>query len=166
MKKLITIIVTMLISSFTWAQQEISLDLADAIGMKTMEVSYEYYLSDKSSVGISALFNFNGKTSDFRYNEESMITPFFRHYFTHNNKWNYFGEIFFGLNSGEEEIKVSNIKQIENYTDGALGISIGSKYVSNGGLIISTLAGIGRNMFTDIAPALVPRVSLNIGYRF
>ncbi|TYP99959.1 uncharacterized protein DUF3575 [Tenacibaculum adriaticum] len=161
------IIFAVFLSSFVQAQQEVSVDLGDALVMKTLEVSYEYYLSDQSSVGLSGLFNFNGRNSDFRYKEENMVTPYFRHYFTTNSTWNYFGEIFMGINSGEEEIKMlGSPNQYEQYTDGALGVSIGSKYISNGGFVVSVLGGIGRNLFTDKSPAVVPRVGLNVGYRF
>lgn len=158
MKKILAVI-ALVSSFFTQAQQEISIDLADALVMKTLEVSYEYYLSDQSSIGVSGLFNFEGKTSDLRYNEETMITPFFRHYFSSAQNWNYFGELFMGINKGETDAGVS-------YTDGALGVSVGSKYVSNGGLMVSLLGGIGRNLFTDSSPSIVPRVGLQIGYRF
>ncbi|CAL2058605.1 DUF3575 domain-containing protein [Tenacibaculum sp. 190524A05c] len=158
MKKIVAI-VAVLMSFFTQAQQEISVDLGDALVMKTLEVTYEYYLAEQSSVGVSALFNFEGRSSDFRYNEDSMITPFFRHYFTTAQNWNYFGEIFLGVNNGEKDNGTK-------YTDGALGVSVGTKYVSNGGLMVSVLGGIGRNMFSDNSPAIVPRVGLNIGYRF
>ncbi|AUC16474.1 hypothetical protein BTO06_15535 [Tenacibaculum sp. SZ-18] len=158
MKKTL-VIFAVLVNFVTQAQQEISVDLGDALVMKTIEVTYEYYLADQSSIGISGLFNFEGKNSDFRYNEDNMITPFFRHYFTTAQNWNYFGEIFIGINSGEKD---SAIK----YTDGALGVSVGTKYVSNGGFMVSVLGGIGRNMFSDNSPAVVPRVGLNIGYRF
>ncbi|MDY0780340.1 DUF3575 domain-containing protein [Tenacibaculum sp. IB213877] len=154
-------------SSIISAQQEITVDLADALAMKTLEVSYEYYLSDQSSVGISGLFNFEGRSSDFRYNEDNMITPYFRHYFTSSRNWNYFGEIFLGINSGKEEIELDGAPNVyENYTDGALGVAIGTKYISNGGFVVSVLGGIGRNMFTDKSPVVVPRVGLNLGYRF
>ncbi len=158
MKKIVAI-VAVLTSFFTQAQQEVSVDLGDALVMKTLEITYEYYLAEQSSIGVSALFNFEGRTSDFRYNEDNMITPFFRHYFSTAKNWNYFGEIFLGVNSGEEDNGTK-------YTDGALGVSVGTKYVSNGGLMVSVLGGIGRNMFTDNSPVVVPRVGLNIGYRF
>ena len=157
MKKIL-VAFTILISSVNFAQQEISIDLGDALVMKTLELSYEYYVSEQNAVGISALFNLNGETSDLRYHEERMITPFFRHYFTDNRTFNYFGELFIGINSGEKE----NI----TYTDGAVGIAIGSKYISNSGLMISGLAGLGRNMFVDDSYEIVPRVGLNVGYRF
>ena len=127
--------------------------------MKTLEVSYEHYIAAQSSVGISALFNFEGSTSDFRYNEDRMITPFFRHYFTNSRNWNYFGELFMGINSGKNDENIS-------YTDGALGVSVGSKYVSNGGFMVSVLGGLGRNMFTETSPVIVPRFGVNLGYRF
>ena len=35
------------ISSFTQAQQEVKVDLLDALAFKTLEVSYEYYTSER-----------------------------------------------------------------------------------------------------------------------
>lgn len=159
MKKLVVILAIALGLNNLHAQQEVSIDLADALVIKTLEVTYEYYIGQQSSVGASALFNFEGENSDFRYNEDNMITPFFRHYFTTARNWNYFGEIFMGINSGKNK---NGIK----YTDGALGIAAGTKYVSDGGFMVSILGGLGRNFFTDTSPSIVPRVGLNVGYRF
>ena len=163
MKKIL-VAMALFASSFMNAQQEVKVDVVDALALKTLEVSYEYYLSDRSSVGISALFNFEKQSADFRYNEDTMITPYFRHYFTANRNWNYFGELFLGINSGEKEIGNTNV--YENYTDGALGIAIGTKYISDGGFVVDVHAGLGRNMFTEESYSIVPRVGLNIGYRF
>lgn len=167
--KRVLVLFTVLVSSIMFAQrgtQEVSVDVADALIMKTLELNYEYYLSERSSVGISGLFNFEKRTSDFRYNEKNMFTPYFRHYFTANQNWNYFGEIFMGMNSGEDEYEVKGVKKYRDYTDGALGVGIGTKYVSNGGFVVSALAGIGRNMFSDNSPIIVPRAGLSVGYRF
>ena len=167
MKKILLIAV-ILISSVSQAQQEIKVDILDALALKTLEVSYEYYTSERSSVGTSVLYNFEKKSSDFRYNEKFMITPYFRHYFTNNSNWNYFGEIFLGINKGEKEIDLigSNVKKYEDYTDGALGVAVGSKYISSGGLIVDLYGGLGRNMFSSDSPSIVPRVGINVGYRF
>ncbi len=167
MKKTVAIIV-MFVASLTYGQKEVTLDLGNALVMKTLQVSYEHYLTDQSSVGLSALFNFEERTSDLRYNEDTMITPFFRHYFTANRNWNYFGEIFLGINSGEDVVDDSEGSPsfIQKYTDGALGVSVGTKYISNGGLVVSLLGGLGRNMFTDKSPTVVPRFGVNVGYRF
>lgn len=161
MKKII-IVLAVFISSITQAQQEVSVDLGDALVMKTLELSYEYYLNEQSAIGASILFNLNGENSDLRYNEESMLTAFYRHYFFDSGNLHYFGEVFFGINSGEKE----KDEEITKYTDGALGVGIGAKYVSQGGLMISALGGIGRNLFNNNSYEFVPRVGLNIGYRF
>lgn len=170
MKKIV-IASIVFVSSFIQAQRgshEVSLDLADALIMRTVELNYEYYVSDQSTVGISGLVNFESKTSDFRYNEKNMITPYFRHYFTANRNWNYFGEVFFGVNTGYKTIDLdgSNAKRYREYTDGALGVSFGTKYISNGGFMVYALAGLGRNMFTEESYILVPRAGLSVGYRF
>lgn len=144
------------------AQQEVKADLLDALAVKTLEFSYEYYTSSQSSIGVSALFNLEKRAADFRYNEKTMITPYFRHYFTDNRNWNYFGEVFMGINSGEKE----KDGIVEKYTDGALGIAVGTKYISNGGFVVDLHAGLGRNMFSNVSYAVVPRVGINLGYRF
>jgi len=43
---------------------------------------------------------------------------------------------------------------------------VGTKYVSTGGLIIDAYAGVGRNLFGSDSPVLVPRVGVNVGWRF
>ena len=167
MKKHLLILV-LLISSFAHAQREIQLDLFDALALKTIEVSYEHYLNEQSSVGIAALLNFEKFSADFKYNEKRAITPFFRHYFTTENNWNFFGEGFFSLNFGEREIKPigTGNSTYEDYTDGALGVAAGTKYTSENGLTIAIYGGAGRNLFNDDSPVVVPRVGVSVGWRF
>lgn len=164
MKKTIFIF-TLLVSSFSFSQTEIKLDVADALVIRSLEFSYENYISDESSFGVSVLFNLAKQDVDFRYNENIMVTPYYRHYFTTNQQWNFFGEGFLGINSGKTRSdNTSNIYD-QKYTDGALGIAVGTKYISNGGLIIDLYGGIGRNLFGTNSPVLVPRLGLNIGWR-
>ena len=164
MKK-IFLLLTITISSFAQAQQEIKIDIFDALALKTIEVSYEHYLNDQSSVGISVLVNFEKNSADFKYNEKRAITPFYRHYFTTDSQWNFFGEGFFSLNFGETEISgVSNA--YEDYTDGAFGVAVGTKYTTENGLTIDIYGGLGRNLFNDNSPIIIPRVGVNVGYRF
>ncbi|MFY0603821.1 MAG: DUF3575 domain-containing protein [Flavobacteriaceae bacterium] len=165
MKKLF-LVFAFLCSTVSFAQQEIKIDITDALALKTLDISYEYYVSDQSSIGLAALFNFEGKGSDFRYNEDRMITPYFRHYFTTEAKWNFFGEGWFGINFGEKEVNTSGTISYEEYTDGALGISIGTKYTSIGGLVIDIHGGLGRNMFGSDSPVIVPRIGVGVGYSF
>ena len=93
MKKLV-LLFTLFTGSLSYAQQEIKLDIADALVIRSLEFSYESYLTDESSFGISALFNLAKQSTNFRYNENMMITPFYRHYFTTDKQWNFFGEGF------------------------------------------------------------------------
>ncbi|TVZ55966.1 uncharacterized protein DUF3575 [Lutibacter sp. Hel_I_33_5] len=166
MKK-IFLIAALLITSLSFAQQEVKLDIADALVFKTIEVSYEQYLSDISSVGISVLFNFEKKGSDLKYNEKRMFTPFYRHYFSSERQWNMFGEAFLGINSGEKELITNNvITGYQDYTDGAIGVAVGTKYVADNGLVIDIYAGVGRNLFGSNSPIIVPRAGVNVGYRF
>ena len=105
MKKFLLLIVIST-ASFTQAQQEIKLDIFDALALRTVEISYEKYIDETSSFGLSVLFNFETGSTDFKYNEKRALTPFFRHYFTYENNWNVFGEGFFSLNFGENEYQL------------------------------------------------------------
>jgi hypothetical protein len=165
MKKNI-LLFTLFIGSFGFAQQEIKLDIGDAIVIRGLEFSYERYLTDNSSFGVSALFNLEKEGVTFRYNENMVITPYYRHYFTTNEQLNFFGEGFFGINSGKKEaIKDSGNYDVK-FTDGALGVAVGAKYIASGGLVIDFYGGVGRNLFGSNSPILLPRVGLNIGWRF
>lgn len=164
--KRILIAFSLIYSISAFSQQELRLDITDALALKTVEASFEYYVSDQSSIGVSALFNFEGRSSDFRYNEDRMLTPYFRHYFSADGNWNFFGELFFGINTGEKENVVNNVTTYTDYTDGALGIGVGTKYVSEGGLVLDIHGGLGRNLFGSDSPIIVPRVGVGIGYRF
>tara|TARA_R110002126_G_scaffold291479_3_gene453108 strand:- start:33749 stop:34246 length:498 start_codon:yes stop_codon:yes gene_type:complete len=165
MKKII-LLFTLFTSSLGFAQQEIKLDIADALVIRSLEFSYENYINEESSFGVSALFNLAKQDINFRYNENVMITPYYRHYFTSEYNWNFFGEGFLGINSGKKEA----IQDLGNYdlkyTDAALGIAVGTKYVAKGGLVIDIYGGLGRNLFGSDSPVLVPRLGLNIGWRF
>jgi hypothetical protein len=165
MKKII-LLCSLLVSSFGFSQQELKLNISNALVIRSLDVSYERQLSMENSFGISMLFNLVEQEKDFRYNENIMITPYFRHYFSTELQWNFFGEVFIGINSGKKEtVENSNNFNLE-YTDAALGIAVGTKYTSKGGLIIDIYAGIGRNLFLSDSPVLVPRGGLNIGWKF
>lgn len=164
MKKIIIAFV-FLISSFGYSQQEIKLDIADALIIRSLEFSYETYLSEESSIGISALFNLTKQDINFRYNENMMITPYYRHYFTSNEQWNFFGEGFVGINSGKKESVKDSGNYDVKYTDGALGVAVGMKYIASGGLVIDLYGGLGRNLFGSNSPIIVPRIGLNVGWR-
>ena len=160
-------ILTLFITSIAFSQRELKLDIADALIIKNIEISYEQYINEYASFGVSGLFNIAKQEADFRYNENFMITPYYRHYFTTDYQWNFFAEAFLGVNSGKNEFtNASLVVSYTNYTDAALGVAAGLKYVANGGLTIDAHAGLGRNLFNSSSPTLVPRVGVNVGWRF
>ncbi len=165
MKKII-LLFTLFTSSFAFSQQEIKLDIGDALVIRSLEFSYENYINDESSFGVSTLFNLAKQDINFRYNENLMITPYYRHYFTSEYNWNFFGEAFVGINSGKKEAIENSGNYDIKYTDAALGIATGLKYESKGGLVIDIYGGLGRNLFGTDSPVLVPRIGLNVGWRF
>lgn len=165
MKKF-TLFFTLLVSSLVFSQKEIKLDIADALVIRSLEFSYENYINEESSFGISALFNLAKQDIDFRYNENVMITPYYRHYFTSEYKWNFFGEGFIGINSGRKKSDENSDDYNIRYTDAALGVAVGTKYVAKGGLVIDIYGGLGRNLFGTDSPVLVPRLGFNVGWRF
>ena len=161
MKKILVLLL-LCAGSLSYAQQEIKINMTDALALKTLNLSYEQYLTDQTSFGASALFNFEGENSDFRYNHDEMFTAYVRHYLPSETLWTLFGEVFFAYNQGED--KEENI--VTEFSDGALGIAVGYKYVSNGGFTIGTHIGLGRNLFSKTAPSIVPRIGLNLGFQF
>ncbi|CAI8308188.1 MAG: Uncharacterised protein [Polaribacter sp. SA4-10] len=166
MKKIL-LITSIFVSTISLAQQVVKLNIANALVLKTIDVSYEYYLNGDTSVGISGLYNFEQKSADFRYNEESMVTPYLRHYFTSDRTWNLFGEGFFGISSGYKKIELDGSpNSYEKYSDSALGISFGAKYISKSGFLVDVYGGIGRNLFSANSPILVPRLGVNVGWKF
>jgi hypothetical protein len=166
MKKIL-LIFSLFISTIALAQQEVKLNIANVLILKTIDASYEYYLSGDTSIGISGLYNFEQKSVDFSYNEVSMITPYLRHYFTSGKVWNLFGEGFFAIvGRGNKKIKISGETSYKKYSDSAFGISAGAKYISESGFIVDIYGGIGRNLFNANSPILLPRLGVNVGWRF
>ncbi|MGY8938575.1 MAG: hypothetical protein ACKVK4_01215, partial [Flavobacteriales bacterium] len=64
MKKLI-LIFSLFISSLGIAQQEVKIDIADALVIRSLEFSYENYMNAESSLGVSVLFNLEDQAVDF-----------------------------------------------------------------------------------------------------
>ncbi len=167
------LIVFMFIGTFAQAQQEIKLDVINPLVMKSIGASYELYLNEETStsVGISFLYDLSKDDVNFRYNEKLVLAPYFRYYIpmSSSNNFRLFGELFLGINKGRKKNKEKSTEEntiYDKYTDGALGIGGGLKYVSPQGFVFEAHAGVGRNLFSEKSIAVVPRLGLSIGYRF
>ena len=52
------------------------------------------------------------------------------------------------------------------YTDVAIGVGVGGKFVAKKGFLLDLSFGFGRNMFNRDSPDLVVVPNINVGYRF
>ena len=81
-------------------------------------------------------------------------------------KKNKIGEAFLSVNSGKINVGAAENSVLQKYTDTALGIAVGSKYIAESGLVIDLYVGAGRNLLGSAGPVVVPRAGLNVGWRF
>lgn len=139
------------------------------------EPSYEYNINEESSVGASVFIPFSTDediSSDINY----YISPYYRHFFGKKFAAGFFVEGFAMLNSvdrGESYYEYPAdapvlIENENNYTDLALGIGLGGKWVTKRGFVFEINAGLGRNFFNsdESDVDLVGKLGFNLGYRF
>ena len=163
---------------------EIKANAFNLIVFKSIDFSYEYLIDSESSIGMSALFNLqDNEDKNFEdgpyYNEKFALTPFYRRYFSSKYAWgffleafamynlqeDYFGNDYYNLETGDYYYDYSE----ESSSNFAFGMSIGGKFVSSKGFAFEFFGGIGRNLITsndNVATELVPRLGVNLGFRF
>ena len=165
MKKIVFILLLSIIGINLNAQQhEVKVDVFDMIAFKSLDATYMYILNEESGVGASIFMPLSDKQNIFSYNENFTLTPFYRQYFPLGPVENVFAEAFFSLNSGEG---FNDDNEFVKYTDGAFGFAVGKAYVSPRGFVAEAFIGAGRNLFASPgSPNLVPRIGLNLGFRF
>jgi len=161
---------------------EIKANAFNLIVFKAVDFSYEYLIDSESSIGVTALFNLqDNDEKDFEdgpyYNEKMAITPFYRRFFSSKYAWGFFMEAFAMYNLQEDYdgyYEYNNGNEYYVYDDEtssnlAFGMSVGGKFVSRKGFAFEFFGGVGRNLTTsndDVATELVPRLGVNLGFRF
>ncbi|WP_152286236.1 hypothetical protein [Flavicella marina] len=168
MKKIIPILLFALFFKQANAQSnEIKVDVFDILALLALDVSYEHNLNPESSIGLAVLFNFAKSTASFRYEQEFSLSPYYRQRFFSRGNFDYYGEFFGSLNRGDKNSDQLEVGESATYTDFALGLGFGGKFISVNGFVADLHAGIGRNLFnTDYSPGIVPRVGISIGKQF
>lgn len=155
-------------------QNELKINMSNLIGFKWADFTYERILNEESSLGIGALFTLDPNNDDGldEYRTFS-ITPYYRHFFSRKYAEGFFVETFGMLHSGEDEIyhfdEISDPNgsyRGEKYTDFAVGISVGGKFVTKRGFIAEVYAGIGRDLLGQSDIEIVGRGGVSIGFRF
>jgi len=154
-------------------RDELKINAFNLIAFKYLDVAYERLIDEESSFGIGVLINTGNNDDVFDYYRQYSITPYYRRYFSKGFASGFFVEGFGMLNSGEEdifefnEITFETERTGETYTDFALGISIGGKFITKRGFIAEVYGGIGRNFFSnDFSPEIVGRGGVSLGFRF
>jgi hypothetical protein len=163
-------------------KHEISLDVVAAISGLGINPRYEYVLGRYSGVGVDLNIGILDDDDSFDYYETFSITPYYRQYFFSKEDYGakgFYGEGFakvFTFEDGYFEIDLfgsgSGRNVTESYTEAALGVGIGWKWVSDSGFLIDIGFGIGRNLGLandpqgyDL-PEVTGRGGVNFGWRF
>lgn len=184
MKK-ITLVILLTISAISFAQEknsfldevqkkhEVKINALSLIAFKWFDVSYEYLINKESSVGVATLISFNDDIGFDSYRTFS-LTPYYRRYFSKGYAKGFFVEGFGMLNT----YKNNNVYYYgsytndtsERFTDFAVGISAGGKFVTKNGFVAEIYLGLGRNLFNDSNSYhnidVVGRGGISLGYRF
>ena len=151
-------------------QNELRINMTNLIGFKWLDISYERVLNEESAIGVGTLFSLDSDTDGLDEYRTFSLTPYYRHFFSKKYAKGFFVEAFGMLHSGKDEYYVfyndygENIE--ENYTDFAIGISAGAKFVTKRGFVAEFYFGIGRDLLGNSDLEVVGRGGLAIGYRF
>tara|TARA_R110001583_G_scaffold27778_1_gene98976 strand:+ start:6821 stop:7372 length:552 start_codon:yes stop_codon:yes gene_type:complete len=182
MKKIILSVILVAASFTTFAQEqqeilfknELKINMSNLIGFKFFDLGYERILNEESAIGVNLLFNIDTKdASDNSGLDEYRtfsITPYYRHFFSNKYAQGFFVEAFTMLHSGKDEFnydyQTDSYTSEGKYTDFAVGISAGGKWVSKRGFVAEIYLGIGRDLLNQSDIEVVGRGGVSIGYRF
>lgn len=159
MKKILFIITVFTTLGLSAQKHQVKLDLLDILVFRTLDITYENQLNDEAAIGISTFINFEPKDTDFRYQENFQLTPYFRQFFSETKKFQLFGELFGTLNFGEKNNK--------DYSDFGLGLGTGARTISKNGYVFEVNVGVARNLFNaDNSNEFVPRFGISVGKQF
>lgn len=185
MKKVITVLIVFL-SFCAYSQEsennqaldentsnnELKINMTNLIAFKWADFTYEHILNEEASLGVSLLFTLD-KDDDLDLDEYRTfsLTPYYRHFFSSKYAKGFFVEAFGMLHSGKDydyyyENGYEERSLDYKYTDFAVGISAGGKFVTKRGFIAEIYAGIGRDLLGNSDIEVVGRGGVSIGYRF
>ncbi len=162
-------------NDYSLMKNEVKINMSNLIGFKFFDIGYEAILNEESTLGVNVLFNIDKKDANDNSGLDEYrtfsITPYYRHFFSNKYASGFFVEVFTMLHSGEDEYYYSNSGPDdtyvnEKYTDFAVGISAGSKFVSRRGFVAEIYLGIGRDLLNNHEIEVVGRGGISIGYRF
>ena len=182
MKKILFTTLLLICSVVSFAQQnnnysemnnELKINMSNLIGFKWLDIGYERILNEESAIGFGTLISLDNSTEGLDGYRTFSITPYYRHFFSYKYAQGFFIEAFTMIHSGEdEEYYYSDFPPYDSdfneykYTDLAVGISVGGKWVTERGFVAEIYVGIGRDMLNNSDLEVVGRGGVSIGYRF
>lgn len=144
---------------------ELKFNIGLFLATTTIEGSYEYFLSEDTSIGGTLYFDNDGTD----YNGNFGIGPNFRAYFGYQPRSGFFAEAF-GLYYTGENNDIGNTLSPRNndYDSFALGLGFGNKWATRSErFTLEIHGGFGRNINPeDFQDAFVYRAGLSVGFRF
>jgi len=163
----------------TTKYNELKINMSNLIGFKFLDVGYEKIINEESTFGVNLLFNLDSNSESTGLDEYRTfsITPYYRHFFSNKYAQGFFVEAFTMLHSAKEDDYYYEIfdpntgmysggSNSNTYTDFAVGISAGAKWVSRRGFVAEIYLGIGRDLLGNSDEEVVGRGGVAIGYRF
>jgi len=163
-------------------KNEVRIDLLSLIASSKLNLTYERFLGNRFSVGVTGNFSNGSKVNDEfeegnrNNNPKYEVIPFVRYKLSEGMKSFYFAEVFAAANGGDFRETVRKVDAFNNgyytiekseYSDGAIGAGVGYKFYIKDRLGIELLVGFGWNLLDrEKSPDVLSRVGLSVGYRF
>jgi hypothetical protein len=156
-------------------KHELRLDVAEALIIPAIDISYEYVISKYSGVGATAWFSLDSDDGDYLVEyQEFAFTPYFRQYFFNKKEYGargFYAEALLQIAGGTDYDQYYNddleLVSNENWTNFGIGFGLGQKWVSNNGFVLDLNIGGGRYLgSSDTGPDAFLRGAVGVGYRF
>ncbi len=169
-----------IVSPILAKKNEVKVDVLNFAAFGKLGISYERFLNQSFSVGITGMFfNKKSKTDDFLTDDtrtliDYQVIPYVRYAMSKSATNLYYIEGFINVNGGEyKELTTLNngaadyiVITKKDYSDVALGGSVGYKLYFKESFVLDLTLGIGKNLFQENSPSTVARLGINLGYRF
>lgn len=143
---------------------EVKFNIGLFLATTTVDMSYEYYLSEDTSIGGTVYFD--NESTDF--NGDFGLGANFRAYFGYRPRSGFFAEAFGLYYTGEEELESGGVRPTADYSSVALGLGLGNKWVTRSQRFsLEIFGGFGRNINPeDFQDSFIYRGGLSVGFRF
>lgn len=169
-----------IVSPIVAKKNEVKIDALNLISNGRLGITYERFLNSDFSVGVTGIFlNKSSKEDDFSTDDtrtliDYQVIPYLRYAMSKSATNLYYIEGFVNINGGQyKELTTLNngvadyVTVTKNdYSDVALGGSVGYKLYFKESFVLDLTVGIGKNLFQENSPSTVARMGINLGYRF